>query len=478
VFNSAGENVALASLGAVPSASGTLPGYEIHQLKHIHDGVYGNARSWIADTAGRGWVRIDFPEAQRVSRIAWGRDREERFSDRLATGYRVEVTTDRDEWRTVASSDDREPYAGKADPDAFLARLSPGEAAAARGLRQEIEALQRRVDQLSKGAMVWAGTFQQPGPTHLLHRGDPFAMREAVAPDALTVMGSLGMSMEEPERQRRVRLADWIAQPGHPLTSRVLVNRLWHYIFGAGLVVTPSDFGANGIPPTHPELLDWLADECVRSGWSVKHIQRLILNSNTFRQSGRPNPDGLARDAAAQWLWRFPPRRLEAEAIRDGMLAVSGALDTRMGGPGFYLHHVQEENVMHYFPKDSFGTGEFRRMVYLFKIRQEQDAIFGSFDCPDGNQVIPQRSRSNTPLQALNLFNSPFVLQQATLLAQRLRDEAGASAASQAGRAFQLAFARNPDAFERSASAAMIEGEGLEAFCRALFNTSEFLFVF
>ena len=133
---------------------------------------------------------------------------------------------------------------------------------------------------------------------------------------------------------------------------------------------------------------------------------------------------------------------------------------------------------MHYFPKEQFGPPEFRRMVYLFKIRQEQDAVFGSFDCPDGNQVIPNRSRSNTPLQALNLFNSPFVLQQAELLAARLETDAGLDPAAQVRRAFELAFARGPDAFESDASVAMIESEGLGAFCRALFNTSEFLFVF
>ncbi len=284
--------------------------------------------------------------------------------------------------------------------------------------------------------------------------------------------------MDEPEQQRRIKLADWIAHPDNPLTPRVLVNRLWYYIFGTGIIPTPSDLGANGVPPTHPELLDWLADEFKQSGGSIKHMQRLILNSSTFRQSGQPYPEGLARDAGGQWLWRFPPRRLEAEAIRDSILAMSGALDTRMGGPGFYLLEVQVENVMHYFPKETFGAEEFRRMVYLVKIRQEQDGIFGSFDCPDGNQVIPRRSRSNTPLQALNLFNSSFVLDQAEILAERLSREAGSSPQTTVERAFQLAFSRQPDAFEIQVSSAMIAEQGLIAFCRALYNTSEFLFVF
>ena len=130
-------------------------------------------------------------------------------------------------------------------------------------------------------------------------------------------------------------------------------------------------------------------------------------------------------DADSRFLWRFPPRRLEAEVIRDTILAVTGALENRVGGPGFYLLDVDRENVVHYFPKEETGPAEWRRMVYMFKIRQEQDAVFGSFDCPDGNQVTPKRSSSTTPLQALNLFNSRFVIQQAGLLAKRLAAEAG-----------------------------------------------------
>jgi hypothetical protein len=302
--------------------------------------------------------------------------------------------------------------------------------------------------------------------------------REVVEPDALAVFGSLGMAVDEPEQQRRIRLGRWIANKDNPLTARVLVNRLWHYIYGSGIVATPSDFGGNGVAPTHPELLDWLADEFMRSGWSIKHVQRLILNSNTFRQSGKPRADGLAKDAAGQLLWRFSPRRLEAEAIRDCILAVSGALDRRVGGPGFYLLEVEVENVMHYHPKEEFGPAEFRRMVYQMKIRQEQDAIFGSFDCPDGNQVIPKRSRSNTPLQALNLFNSRFVLEQADLLAGRLEKDASSGEVEQVQRAFQLLYGREPDSFELETSREMIREEGLPAFCRAVYNTSEFLFVF
>ena len=182
--------------------------------------------------------------------------------------------------------------------------------------------------------------------------------------------------------------------------------------------------------------------------------------------------------AGGEYLWRFTPRRLEAEAIRDAMLTVSGVLEMSGGGPGFYLMDVVEENVMHYFAKEKFGPAEFRRMVYQFRIRQTTDSVFSSFDCPDGGQVMPKRSRSNTPLQALNLFNSTFVLGQAGILEERLRKEAGADAAAQAERAFALFYNRAPDAWEREQCVAMIEAEGLGSFCRALYNSSEFLFVF
>jgi hypothetical protein len=478
IYDESGRNVALAAGGAVAKASSTLAGYEIHKLEHLNDGQVGNSRSWISGTAGTGWVQITFPAKARINRIVWGRDRNAQFADRLATSYRIEAAPEPEKWVVVASSEDREPFKGAESPDAFLSRLSAEEAAAARRLQSDLAAVQARIAETSGGTTAWIGTFSQPAKTHRLYRGEPMQKREVVAPDALTVMGSLNMSVEEPEQQRRVKFAHWITRPEHPLTARVMVNRLWHYIFGHGIVATPGDFGVNGARPTHPELLDWLADEFVRSGWSVKHIQRLILLSAAFRQSSAPNEKAAAADGDGLYLWRFTPRRLEAEAIRDATLAASGSLDLRMGGPGFYLMDVVEENVMHYFAKEKFTPAEFRRMVYQFRIRQTTDSVFSSFDCPDGGQVMPKRSRSNTPLQALNLFNSTFVLQQSDLLAARLKNEAGDSPEAQADRAFALFYNRPPDVWEREQSAAMIRAEGLLSFCRALYNSSEFLFVF
>ncbi len=475
VFDTAGKNVAL---GAKPSASGTLPGYAIHKLEHINDGKNGNDWSWISNTSGGGWVQIDFPAKTRISRIVWGRSRSGPHGDRVATKYVIEAATEPGKWQTVSSSDDRAPFAGKSDANAFLAKLTPADADAARKVQAEFAAVQKRIAKLSGSQTGWLGTFSQPGKTNRLYRGEPMQKREVVAPDALTVLGTLGLAVEEPEQKRRVALAEWIASPKNPLTARVMVNRLWQYTFGTGIVDTPSDFGKNGTPPTHPELLDWLADEFVRSGWSVKHVQRLLLLSAAFQQSSAPRADAAKVDSGGRLLWRYTPRRLEAEAIRDSMLAVSDALDLNMGGPGFYLMDVVEENVMHYFPKEKFSPAEFRRMVYQFRIRQTTDSLFGSFDCPDGGSVTPKRSRSNTPLQALNLFNSTFVVQQADILAKRLATEAGPAPEAQAALAFRLFYGRMPDGKELVSSTAMIRDHGVQSFARAMFNTSEFLFVF
>ena len=475
IYDEAGKNVAL---GGKPSASGTLPGYAIHKLEHVNDGKTGNDHSWISNTAGTGWVRIDLPAKARITRVVWSRERDGRFADRVATQYRIEAAAEPDKWTTIASSDTRQPFTGKEDPNAFLTKLSVPDADAARKVRADLAGLKKRIAKLSGGESGWVGTFSQPEKTHRLYRGEAMQKREVVAPDALTVLDTLGLAAEEPEQRRRVALAEWIASPQNPLTARVLVNRLWHYIFGNGIVDTPSDFGANGSRPTHPELLDWLADEFVKGGWSIKHVQRLILLSATFQQSSAPRADFAKVDADGRLLWRYTPRRLEAEAIRDSMLAVSGALDLKMGGPGFYLLDLVPENVHHYFPKEKYTPAEFRRMVYLFRVRAAQDGVFGSFDCPDGGSVMAKRSRSNTPLQALNLFNSSFIIEQSDFLAKRLRTEAGEKPEAQVDLAFRLFYARPPDAFEQSNSAAMIREHGIQSFARALYNTSEFLFVF
>lgn len=477
VYDRAGVNVALAASGGRPSASSTLPGYPIHKLEHINDGRTGNEYSWISNETDAGFVQIDFSSPHAIERLVWGRDRAEQFRDRVATSYSIEAKLADGTWKEIANGTKRRPVAGS-NAEALIDFLNPEEKSLFAEVETRRETLQKELDQLSVGITAWLGTFSQPQPVHRLYRGDPLMQREVVVPATVASLGGIELSNEVAERDRRLALVNWIIDRKNPLTSRVFVNRLWQYAFGTGIVDTPSDFGGNGSPPVHPELLDWLADEFVVNGWSIKHIQRLIFLSRAFRQSSHPNESALAIDADARLLWRFPPRRLEAEAIRDSMLVASGVIDYRMGGPGFYLQRVEQDNVYRYFPKEEFGPEEYRRMVYLTRIRQEQDPVFGAFDCPSGNQVIPKRSRSNTPLQALNLFNSPFVMQQAELLAKRLQREAGDDSSKQVELAFHWMFGREPDSYESNISRELIEQESLTAFCRAMFNASEFLFVF
>ena len=475
------HNVALASLGTKATASGSLAGYEIHKLEHLNDGRPGNTRSWISSEAGKGWVQLEFPRAERIGRVVWGRDREGNFKDRLTTQYRIEVATEPGVWKTVATSDDRVPFAGEStQPSGPVYRfegLAESEASQGKRWLAELELARKEREALSKAPSIYSGTFSQPGATHRLHRGDPLLKRETVSPGTLALFQPLVLSTNAPERERRLALADWIARPDNPLTARVIVNRVWQHQFGVGLVNTPNDFGRNGSKPTHPELLDWLASDLIEHGWSLKHLQRRILSSATWQQSGLPRKEALAVDAGSRLLWRFPPRRIEAEGIRDSILAVSGNLDRARGGPSFYLHVVDRENVYHYHPKEAFGPADTRRMVYAFKVRMEQDGIFGAFDCPDGSLVMPKRSVSTTPLQALNLFNSRFILDQSQTFADRLRHEAGEQPESQVRAAWQLAFNRTPQRAEAEEAMAFVRSEGLPAFCRGVLNANEFLFI-
>ncbi|MBM3845787.1 MAG: DUF1553 domain-containing protein [Verrucomicrobia bacterium] len=476
-----GRNVALATNGTKATASGTLPGYDIHKLEHLNDGRTGNSWSWISSESGRGWVQLEFPKIERIERIVWSRDREGAFGDRVATLYHIEAASPAGEWRRIASPADRKPFAGPvqkpAGPVYDFQTVSASEATEGRRWLSDLESVRKRRAEVSNSAMVYAGTFSQPGPTHRLHRGDPMQKREVVPPGTLAVSQPLTLATNTPEKERRLKLAEWISSPNNPLTSRVIMNRLWQHQFGVGLVSTPNDFGKNGVRPSHPELLDWLASELIARGWSLKALQRQILTSATWRQSSAPREEGLSADAGGRLLWRFPPRRLEAEAIRDSMLLVSGNLDRTAGGPSFYLHDVDRENVYHYHPKETFTAAETRRMIYAFKVRMEQDAIFGSFDCPDGSLVMPKRSVSTTPLQALNLFNSRFVLQQAEQMTTRLKQEAGDDAARQAQRAWQLLFNRSAAPDEEREAVTFIQEQGLQALCRAALNANEFLFI-
>ncbi len=465
------RNVALAELGGQPSASSAYPGADIHRVEHLNDGRIGNGRSWISAQQGQGWAQVELPAATKIDRVVWGRDREGKFRDRTPLCYSVEVATEPDQWRIVAASADRMSAVqpGKSSPEE-----SPERA----GLVRRRDELRNRLGLLGPTVSVYAGTFAESGPTFILRRGDPTQPLAAVSPAGVAaVRPPLNLPLDALESARRLALAGWIADPANPLPPRVMVNRAWHYHFGRGLVATPSDFGFNGGRPSHPELLDWLAGEYQANGGRLKPIHRLIVLSSTYRQSSRGDERAQAVDADNRSLWRFSPRRLEAEEIRDATLSVAGTLDLAMGGPGYTLWEPNTNYVVVFRPKADLGPDTFRRMVYQFKPRSQPDPTFGAFDCPDGGLVAPRRNASTTALQAFNLLNSRFILDQARSFADRLTREAGSDPDEQADRAFRLAFGREPTAAERSRGATLIREHGTPALGRALFNANEFLFV-
>lgn len=476
----AGRNVALASSGAKASASGTYPGSTIHRLEHIYDGRFGNEWSWISNEVGKGWVEIAFARPETIDTVIWGRDRNGSFRDRLPLQYTIEVADESGTWIKVASADDRAPWPGEAaaPQPAKLDQLTLEQQSEYAAAKAELTAIEAQLKAVTTMPRVYAGTFMQPGPTHRLQRGEPLQAKEQVVPAGVAAIGPrLQLTAEAPEVERRLAMAAWLSDPANPLPARVLVNRLWQHHFGEGIVRTPSDFGRNGIRPSHPELLDWLASEFVARSWSIKTMQRLIVTSATWRQASAPREEALAKDAASLLLWRYPPRRLEAEAMRDSILVVAGTLDLRMGGPGFNPFAPNDNYVRVYDPKSDYGPADWRRMIYQTKVRMAQEPTFGAFDCPDAGQRQPQRPRSTTPLQALNLFNSRFVVQQAEQFAARLQRDAGDDNRRQIVRAFQLAFGRNPDQEELALCADVVAKEGLPTFCRVLINANEFLFI-
>jgi hypothetical protein len=423
---------------------------------------------------------LELSSLESIVKVVWGRDRQEQFADRIPIRYKIECSENGTQWNTVADSFDRIPFSSPRTPDSDwkAVALSKEQRDLAEVQEATLANLQVQLKQWISPTTAYVGQMEQPAPTYRLSRGDPMQPKEPIAPGGIQGVGDvLSMPDDLPEQQRRLQLANWIASPGNPLPARVMVNRIWQYHFGVGLVDTPSDFGHNGGVPSHPELLDWLASEFIDSGWSVKQLQKRILTSQAYRQSSQVQADGLRVDANNRLLWRFSPRRLEAEAIRDSILAVSGQLDLRMGGPGFDLFVPNTNYVRVYETKTQFGEGDFRRMIYQNKPRVELDSLFGVFDCPDGGQIQPKRNISITPLQALNLLNSEFLIDQAKRFAERLESSAGNDTKGQMELAFQLAFGRTPDAKESSASEQLILQHGLAVFCRALYNSNEFLSV-
>ncbi len=468
------KNAALASGGAKPSASSFALANQTRHFENLTDGSVDRRQAfpWVAAKGGPAWLRVDFAEPATLNRITWHN------GSSVPADYTIEVLRSDGEWLTVAHTEDRLPRNDdtRAANAVKLKNLSAEQTKALVTLIATLRQTQGELNRLAAGPQIYAASFTAPDTTWLLRRGDPMQRLDKLAPAIPAALGQAAIAPGAPEPQRRLALARHLTQPDHPLTARVLVNRVWQNHFGTGLVDTPSDFGKMGTAPTHPELLDWLALEFVWQGWPLKKLHRLIVTSRTYRQASRPKPEALRVDANSRLLWRFPPRRLEAEAIRDGMLRVSGKLNLKMGGRGFDFFN-QRGGLSDYVPKQTFDADGWRRMIYAHKVRMQSVDIFGAFDCPDAGQMKPRRTRSITPVQSLSLLNSPFANRQAAFFAERVKREAGDDSSAQIERAFRLACARAPKPSERDALQRLAKRHGLPQACRVLFNSSAFLYL-
>jgi hypothetical protein len=400
--------------------------------------------------------------------------------------------------------------------DELVRAMSPEDRARRAQWRAQLHALEAQMPPPPAQAWAIADDPQVP-PTFVLKRGDPKRKGKQVQaglPEILTQAAPPTTAKPVPNR---LDLARWLTQPDHPLTARVLVNRLWQHHFGRGLVATPNDFGLRGTPPSHPQLLDWLACECVAHGWSLKHMHRLLVLSNMYQQSSRPAAGTAAKsiDPDNRLLWRMNRHRLEGETLRDSVLAVTGALNAKMGGPMVRIPLEPEvleliftegepDGVWHVTPD---AQEHRRRSIYLFAKRNVRLPLFEAFDQPDTLTSCPVRPVSTFAPQALILLNGPFMQEQSKLFAGRLLRDCGTNVNHLIEQAYRRALARAPRAVEVGMARAFLhdqadllrgrlaKGQRLRVppgvpesvdpalaaavadFCLALLNRNEFLYV-
>ncbi|MDG1896829.1 MAG: PSD1 and planctomycete cytochrome C domain-containing protein [Fuerstiella sp.] len=449
-------------------------------IHRVNDGEYGTM-AWRAradkDSEERPTLQFDFEQPEKISRLRLSSNREYFYDtdylDRKPYLPKYEYDMD-----VLAEDGTWKPWVGTWFVNKKLNEKHSD--------RQPIIAeIQRLISLLAEEGPrpSFVGRFVQPQVTRVLLRGSPETPRDEVMPAGPAILnGDLQLTSEAPGAKRRAEFAKWVTSSDSPLTRRVIVNRIWHHVFGSGIVPTTSDFGKAGAPPTNPKLLDWLAAEFVdptvskKQPWSMKAMIRLMVMSDAFRQASTPNPDGLVADAGSQLLWRFPPQRVEAEVIRDSILQASGSLDRSLGGRGYRIHNVKKTYAQ-WQVVNNHGPETWRRMLYQERMRRVDDLMFTAFDFPDCGQVRAKRPVSTTPLQALNLMNSPFVIEQSKRIADRAAQDSAGDEQAAVHRCFQLLVGRSPDADELTDCLTLAQEEDLSLVCRAIINSNEFAFL-
>ncbi|MCA8995796.1 MAG: DUF1553 domain-containing protein, partial [Planctomycetaceae bacterium] len=364
-----------------------------------------------------------------------------------------------------------------------------------RTLKDDIAQAEKQLADLPSGKMVYAAathfdargnfhpTLGEPRAVHVLDRGNLQNPREVATPCTLPIIPEVDAILELPpnhlEGDRRRALAEWITRPDNPLTWRSVVNRIWQYHFGQGIVPSPNDFGRMGRLPSHSELLDWLAVEFRDNGQSWKHLHRLIVTSSTYRQQSTNQPENAEIDGSNRFLWRMNRRRLEAEEIRDAILTMSGRMNPEMGGPGYYLFELEKpEHSPHYeYHKfDADDAKSHRRSIYRFIVRSQPDPYMTTLDCADSSQSTPKREETVTALQALSLLNNDFNLTMSRHFARRLKQHSS-TLDKQVTHGFQLTTGRPPTVEELTQLTRYAEQHGTENLCRILLNLNEFIYL-
>ena len=462
-------------------------------------------------------LTIELPQPTIINRVLFSSARGATKPDQgkfvFVAEYRIEVSLDGKQWQEVAHGRDRQPLpTKKPEDDDHNSHLSfrllklettPEESAILSRLERDLEKVAHAIANVPALPKVWIGKRNDDdaaGPFHVFLGGNPQKKGTGIVPTSLSALADnrtgeplhYRLPASSVESTRRLALANSITSSSHPLTARVLANRLWHYHFGTGIVDTPSDFGYMGGRPSHPELLDFLARQLIDGSWRIKAMHRHIMNTKTYQQSSDYRETAARVDGNARLLWRFPPRRLSAEEIRDTILQVTGALKTpRLSshvdstptsdapdhGPGFRLYHFMQDNVCTYVPLDHHGPDTFRRAVYHQNARAAIVDLMTDFDQPDCAFSTPKRAETTTPLQALTMLNHQFTLDMAEQFAHRLVEDAGTEPKQQVKHGFDLCFGREPTADELADCCDLLQSHGLPAFCRVLLNTSEMIYV-
>lgn len=480
------QNVALASGGAVATgASRTIedfPGAYGPQLA-----IDGKAGARFISAGNE--IRIELPSPTLIDKVVFSSARGELKPDQpkfvCVSDYRIEVSIDGAEWQQIADGSDRQPV-NDAHRKHRLYRLaiSADQQREIKSLERQIGALKKQINAVPSLRSVWVGqrvAADAQGPFNVFIGGSPQRKGASVVAASLSTLANVApeyeLSESAPEAERRLALANWVVHPKNPLSPRVLANRIWHYHFGTGIVSTPSDFGFMGGLPSHPALLDWLAGKLLHDQWRIKPLHKTIMMSRAYQQSSQYRAEAARADGDARMLWRFPPRRLSAEEIRDTMLFVSNKLDSRLGGPGFRLYDYLRDNVATYVPLDVHAEDTYRRAVYHQNARAARTDLMSDFDAPDCAFSTPRRAITTTPLQALTSLNHSFTLDVAKALAERAVSEAKDDRASRIKRLFLVCFGRLPEQDELVECGQIVQQHGLAALCRVLLNTSELIYV-